>query len=162
LFVKSIFTVPAFAVSEVFVYLSCPEGSASTLSAEEAAELDELDGPEDVLAGALGVVAGVLELLEELPHPASTPASASAASGSEDLRASRALDVAPVEIKGSSDRRDRRRCKTPRADLPFARGARRMQGHDNPRRGVTHRAPGAVTKSAAAALRGLASRSAAG
>jgi hypothetical protein len=95
--VKSIFTVPAFAVSELFVYLSCPVGSASTLSAEEAAELD---GLEDVLAGALGVVAGVLELLEEPPHPASRPASASAASGSEDLRASSALDVAAVEIKG--------------------------------------------------------------
>jgi hypothetical protein len=97
--VKSIVTVPAFAVSDVLLYFSCPDGSASRLSAA----VDGLAGVEvaGVVAGAAGALEAVVGLLEELPQPASTPAAASAASGSEDRRVRRALDVADaVEIKG--------------------------------------------------------------
>jgi hypothetical protein len=114
--VKLIVTVPAFAVSDVLSYLSCPEVFAARLSdvvaeVELAAVEDVLAGVEDVLAALLDVLALVsgvaaagalvLELLEELPpQPASTNTSAVARSGTVERRNTRALaTAAAVELK---------------------------------------------------------------
>ena len=78
-------TTPAFALSEVVLYFSCPSGLAARLSfctapAAPAAALETL-----VVAAAAGVVAAAagvldeLELFDELPQPASASTSSTRA-----------------------------------------------------------------------------------
>jgi hypothetical protein len=76
LFVKSIVTEPAFAVSELVSYFSAPLGSAASLSVpppagadadEDEALLEDEDEGDELLA----LLALMLEELLELPQPAS-------------------------------------------------------------------------------------------
>src|SRR5580693_6462082 len=75
MFVKSIETLPALALSVVLLYLSWPSALASRLSAPLGEVLDDVDVLAVLeLVGVLGVVAGaVVEelVLEEPPQPAS-------------------------------------------------------------------------------------------
>ena len=61
MFVKSIDTFPALALSEVLLYLSSPSRLASKLSAVPLAEV-----PVEVEEEVLGVVAGVAGVEDEL------------------------------------------------------------------------------------------------
>jgi hypothetical protein len=86
MFVKSIVTAPAFAVSALVLYSSLPSGFASRLTLLDAlvpllagveAVVDAVvDAVEAVVAGGLVVLAALLveELEDELPQPASTAA----------------------------------------------------------------------------------------
>jgi hypothetical protein len=88
MFVKSIVTLPALAVSEVLSYFSSPDVLAASASVEDApagaavvaAGVEAVVPPDSGAAVLAGVELGEL-LLEELPQPASTatPAASSAA-----------------------------------------------------------------------------------
>src|SRR5580692_959152 len=107
MFVKSIDTFPALALSEVVLYFSCPSEFAARLSVcpapsllagagvEEAAELDVVG----VSAALAGVDAEELVLFDEPPQPAraSRPtASVSAESLGTELRPVAALRLTGV------------------------------------------------------------------
>ena len=89
LFVKSIDTLPAFALSDVVSYFSWPSGFASRLTLDEPPEADPLAGAgveavvgvvvELVVGACAAVLAEELELDEELPQPASASSTAASA-----------------------------------------------------------------------------------
>jgi hypothetical protein len=104
MFVKSIDTLPAFALSDVVLYLSWPSGFASSFTLLEPPDaagagaavdvLAELELLDDVSAGVLVLAAVEEELDEELPQPAS--ASSAAASASTGMIAFERLVVRPT------------------------------------------------------------------
>ena len=92
LLVKSIVTLPAFALSDLVLKASWPSGFASSVSfsdplagagVEDVAEL-VVGAAAEVVVGACAAVLAEEELDEELPHPAS--ASRAAASASEEIK----------------------------------------------------------------------------
>jgi hypothetical protein len=102
--VKSIVTLPGFAVNDVVLYLSWPSELAARLSVCPLLPTAGADAPPDVdvvalelaavlgveAAGVLELAAGVLELLEPQPAHASGRASASSVTN-----AARAGEVPP-------------------------------------------------------------------
>jgi hypothetical protein len=88
MFEKTIVTLPALALSELFVNLSCPLGSAASVNAppagagadEAEADVDALDAVEDDAGAELALLALVLLLLLELPQAAIPRTSATALS----------------------------------------------------------------------------------
>jgi hypothetical protein len=94
MFVKSIDTLPAFALRDVVSYFSSPEEAASSFTVS-AAPLVASELPDALVSVAVDVVAGVLAagvelsaeelVLEELPQPAITtsPTNSASAAGAE-------------------------------------------------------------------------------